>query len=563
MSDDLTKSASAVDVKSAAVVEAATHTNSSSASDVEAGTTTDLQARAEKDDRGWSRSLTPRQVIMLSLGGGIGTGLWVGTGTALAMGGPGACVVAYGLVALAIYIEFMSIGEMTCYKPVHGGYIRQCMEYVDQAAAFAMGMNFWFSWVMIIPAEVIACISVLQYWEAARDFPIAAYITIFLVGSALPNIFAVKIYGHAEVVGSLIKVTAIVGCMCFMFIMASGGVAATGGPLVFTYWKNPGAFKNGVKGISRALVQAAFSCTSAGWLAITAGEMQQPRRTVKRSIQPLFWRMFLFYVVNIWLVGMCVPYDDPDLNNAEGTLASPFIIAVKRGGQPVLAHILNALVFLTVLSCGVTSFYVASRALTSMSDLGIIHGFFGKKDAKGRPVVALVASGVLGGGLTYLNCNDTATVVYGWFSSLVGVSSFMNWGLIYLSHIRFRAGLKSQGIDYHSLPFYNRASPWGQYLGLLLIFVFLAAELYFALFPFGGSPTAEGFFSTYMSVPLFILDYVGYKLWFKTRIVKPKEMDFTPAFYFDEEDRLEKEAEAANPSPKLPWYRRAWRVMIG
>lgn len=94
----------------------------------------------------------------------------------------------------------------------------------------------------------------------------------------------------------------------------------------------------------------------------------------------------------------------------------------------------------------------------------------------------------------------------------VGVSSFMNWGLIYLSHIRFRAGLKSQGIDYHSLPFYNRASPWGQYLGLLLIFVFLAAELYFALFPFGGSPTAEGFFSTYMSVPLFILDYVGYKV---------------------------------------------------
>lgn len=88
----------------------------------------------------------------------------------------------------------------------------------------------------------------------------------------------------------------------------------------------------------------------------------------------------------------------------------------------------------------------------------------------------------------------------------------MNWGLIYLSHIRFRKGLKAQGIDYHSLPFYNRASPWGQYFGLFLIFVFLAAELYFALFPFGGSPTAEGFFSTYLSVPLFILDYVGYKV---------------------------------------------------
>lgn len=268
----------------------------------------------------------------------------------------------------------MSIGEMSCYKPVHGGYIRQTMEYVDKAAAFAMGMNFWFSWVMIIPAEVIACISVLHYWEPMTHFPMWAYITIFLIISLIPNLFPVRTYGNFEVAFSIMKVLAITSSMFFMFVMACGALPATHGALVFRYWKNPGAFNNGLKGVCKALLQAAFSCTSgqyprillkmevsanfefpAGWIAMTAGEMKDPRRTVKKCLQPLFWRSFFFFVVNIWLVGMCVPYNDPGLNSS-GTLASPFIIAVKRGGAPGFAHLLNGLVFITVLACGVTSY---------------------------------------------------------------------------------------------------------------------------------------------------------------------------------------------------------------
>jgi amino acid transporter len=245
---------------------------------------------------------------------------------------------------------------------------------------------------------------------------------------------------------------------------------------------------------------------------MTAGEMKDPRRTVKKSIAPLFWRMFLFFVVNIWLVGMCIPYNDPDLNNAAGTLASPFILAVRNGGSPNFAHFLNALVFITVFSCGITSFYVASRAMTHISDLGIIHPFFGKKDSAGRPWVALLASGILGGGLTYLNLNNTAKLVYSWFSSLVGVASFCNWFLIYLAHVRFRKGLKAQGIDYKKLPFYTRAAPYSQYFGMLLVVCFLAAQLYFAIFPFTGRPSAKNFFATYITVPLFVIDYFGYKV---------------------------------------------------
>jgi len=129
--------------------------------------------------------------------------------------------------------------------------------------------------------------------------------------------------------------------------------------------------------------------------------------------------MFSFFVLNIWLVGMCVPFDDTNLVNGQGTLGSPFVIAAKRANQMWLAQVLNGFIFLSVVSCGVTAIYVASRSLTAMSDLSIIHPVFGKKDKAGRPWLAMTVSVVIGGGLTYLNCNSTAIQVYSWFSSLV------------------------------------------------------------------------------------------------------------------------------------------------
>lgn len=150
-----------------------------------------------------------------------------------------------------------------------------------------------------------------------------------------------------------------------------------------------------------------------------AGEVANPRNTIKKTIRPVFWRMFTFFVVNIWLVGMCVPADDTDLATASGTLGSPFVIAIQRAGVPGLAHAINGFIFLSVISCGITSGYVASRSLTALADIHIVHPFFGWKDSQGRPLVALGISLGLGGGLCYLNVDSIGTIVYGWFTSLV------------------------------------------------------------------------------------------------------------------------------------------------
>ena len=358
--------------------------------------------------------------------------------------------------SMIVYAQYSSIGEMMAYKPVHGGFIRTCMEYVDPAFAFAVGINFWFAvsyptnepvngmseilthyqWVMIIPAEITAAVSVLKFWPQTDALPLAVYITIFLVVMALANTFHVKIYGYIEYYMSFFKCAAVILMICFLFIMTSGGIAATNGPIEFRYWKNPGAFNNGMKGIAKAFVQAAFSfgggmsncvpsrrfcllTVSGEHIAVIAGEIANPRQTIKKTVRPVFWRMFTFFVVNIWLVGMCVPYNDSDLATASGTLGSPFVIAIKRADVYGLAHAINGFIFLSVISCGITSVYVASRSLTALADLEIIHPFFGRKDKQGRPYVSLIVSLGLGGGLCYLNCDSIGTVVYNWFSSLV------------------------------------------------------------------------------------------------------------------------------------------------
>jgi amino acid transporter len=168
--------------------------------------------------------------------------------------------------------------------------------------------------------------------------------------------------------------------ICLLFIMTSGGIPATHGPLVFSYWKHPGAFNNAIKGIARGFVQVAFSFGGGEHIAVIAGEVASPRSTIRKTVRPVFWRMFTFFVANIWLVGMCVAYDVSDLINESGTLGSPLVIALKRADVWGLAHAINGFIFLSVISCGVTSVYVASQA-----DLGHVHGSLGKKDAAGRP----------------------------------------------------------------------------------------------------------------------------------------------------------------------------------
>lgn len=177
-----------------------------------------------------------------------------------------------------------------------------------------------------------------------------------------------------------------------------------------------------------------------------------------------------------------------------------------------LAQAINAFIFVTVVSCGVTSFYISSRSLCALADNGIIHPVFGRKDSKGRPWLSLIICTLIGGGLCYLNLNNTAVEVYGWFSSLVSVATFNQYLTILVTHLFFRRAIEKQGIGLKNLPFRAPFAPYTQYAAMVLTLFFMGCEFYLALFPFGESPSAKAFFTVELALPLYPIYYFGYKV---------------------------------------------------
>lgn len=500
-------------------------------------------------DVGYKRQITGRQVLMITFGAGIGTGFWVGMGSALRNGGPFGIVFAYTIEAYIVYVMFIQTGEMTAYQPIHGGFINQDLLYLDEAISFAQGINFAFNWMIVLAAELTAGINIIRFWDKEHVVSTAEWIVVFGVIYAIFNVWPVKAYGYIEYVQSFIKIVSMAGVTLFMLVATCGGLPK-GGPIGYKYWTHPGWDRNGIKGICMALAQAGFSFGGGEHIAIVAGEVKQPRKFIPRCVNPIFWRLGVFFIGNSWLITMNVPYDDPLLNNASGSLTSPYIITMLNGGVKVLPHILNALILLSVISCGNSSVYIGSRSLVACSDLNLIHPFFGKKDKQGRPWPALVCVFIVGLGLAFLNCSSTGQVVYDWFNSLCALNGYFTWLAIYFAHYRFRAGLKAQGIDFKKFKLYDRFFPWTTYSATFIIFCLFVAQFYIGLFPLhdkgmDAKDRAKNFFLTYLCVPLFGLCWLYYKLRWKTVLKKPEDMNFSYGKKWDEIEELEARQKAA------------------
>lgn len=501
------------------------------------------------DDVGYKRQITGRQVLMITFGAGIGAGFWVGMGTALKNGGPFGIVFGYAIVTFIVWVMFIQVGEMTACQPIHGGFINQDLLYMDGAWAFATGINFVINWMTVLAYELTGAISICQYWDTNGALTTAEYIVIFGVIYGVCNIWPVKAYGYIEYCQSFIKVLSMAGITIFMLVATCGGLPDTG-PIGFKFWKNPGWVRNGIKGIIYAISQASGSFGGGEHIAVVAGEVKHPRKFIPRCTKPIFWRMAIFFMGNSWLITMNVPFDDENLNNASGTLTSPYVITMMRGGVKILPDILNVIILLSVISCGNTSIYICSRSLVGLSDLKLIHPIFGKKDKKGRPWYSLILSYVCGMGLAFLNCSSTGVQIFNWFNSLVALNGYFTWLSIYFAHFRFRKGLKVQGFDFRKFKIYDRFFPWTTYLGTFVIMVLFIAQFYIAIWPLddagmSAGTRTENFFLTYLCVPIFFGCWAYYKYRYHTHLVKYEDMDFHSAREWDaieeREDALDAE----------------------
>ncbi len=259
------------------------------------------------------RKLKGRHLQMIAIGGSIGTGLFVGSGKALAHGGPASVVLAFGLIGIMMYCTVQALGEMAVIFPVAGSFASYSTRFIDPAWGFAMGWNYAIQWLVVLPLEIVAASITVDYWVQDRHLN-AAWVVMFWCLIVSINFFGVKGYGEAEFVFSIVKVTAILGYIILGTIMNIGG--GPGGSYIgFKLWHNPGAFNNGFKGLCSTFVTAAFAFAGTELVGLAAAETENPRKALPTAIKQVFWRIALFYIISLLLVGTLVAYDDPRLLN--------------------------------------------------------------------------------------------------------------------------------------------------------------------------------------------------------------------------------------------------------
>ncbi|KAF5367285.1 hypothetical protein D9615_010458 [Tricholomella constricta] len=511
------------------------------------------------------QKMKARHLQMIAVGGSIGTGLFVGSGSALHLGGPAGIIVAWVLMGIMLINVTQALGEMCILYPVSGGFYTLAGRFLDPSFAFAMGWNYVFQWAVVLPLEITVAGTTVQYWKA--NVPIAAWITIFWAVIVIVSVFGTLGFAEEEFWSSCLKLLVVV-----MFIFIGIICVCGGGPKGGDFdhyvgglrWSKPGAFANGFKGVCAVFVTAAFSFAGTELVGLAASETPNPRETMPAAVKGTFWRITIIYISSLTLIGLMIPYNEPRLLGGGGAAASPFVIALDMAKIPGLNHFINVTICISVLSIGMACVYAGSRTLTALAETGYAPKIFCYVDKSSRPLYSVLAI-LAWAPLAYVNVVAAGDVVFKWLLALSGLSTIFTWMTICLCHIRFRKAWAYQGHSLEELPFKALGGVYGSWFGVILLSLVLIAQFYIAVWPIGGMKddpmaVAEDFFSAYLAAPVMLLFWCLGFAWKRTLPKKIPEIDLDTGrkSWLTVEEMREWRAERK----RAPFYVRLYRILF-
>ncbi|MEB6551068.1 amino acid permease [Heyndrickxia sporothermodurans] len=470
----------------------------------------------ENQNGGLQRSLKARHLTMISLGGSIGTGLFLGSGSAIYQAGPGGALLAYLIIGVMVYFIMTSLGELASFMPTSGAFSTYATRFIDPALGFALGWNYWYSWAITLAAELSASTLVMKFWFP--DSPSWLWSGLFILIIFGLNILSVKGYGEGEYWFSFIKVATIiifiiVGILMILGIMKGDAIGFKN----FSIGDAP--FHGGLLAVIGVFLTAGFSFQGTEIVGVAAGESENPRENVPKAIKSVFWRILLFYVLAILVIGLIIPYTTKTLQS-EDIMVSPFTLVFKKAGLAFAASLMNAVILTAVLSAGNSSLYASTRILYAMAKEGQAPKFFGKLNKRGVPVAALIAT-TLVGMLAFLASAFGDGAIYIWLLNAAGITGFIFWLGIAASHYRFRKAYIAQGHSLKQLPYKAKLYPFGPIFALIVGLIVIIAQDYQAFL--GDKINWMDLIAAYLGIPLFLIMWLGYKFIKKTKVVPLKE----------------------------------------
>jgi amino acid transporter, AAT family len=437
------------------------------------------------------RSLKNRHIQMIALGGAIGTGLFYGSATTIKLAGP-AITISYFIGGLIIFLIMRALGEMSVHQPVSGSFSQYAYQYWGEFPGFLAGWNYWFNYIAVSMAELSVVGVYINYWMP--DVPTWVSALFFLVAITLVNIVNVKSYGEFEFWFAIIKVAAIIGLIVLGVLMIFFGVGNGGDPIgLSNLWSLGGFLPNGWGGLLFSLVLVMFSYGGVELIGITAGEADNPNRSIPKAINQVMWRILIFYVGALAVIITIFPWNQVD---AQG---SPFVIIFSKIGIPAAAAILNAVVLTAALSAYNSGLYSNGRMLYGLAQQGNAPKLFSRVNRHGIPVAAVLTSSAITMVTVIMNFLFPGKVFL-YLISIATFASIINWTMILLTQLKFRR--KLGGGASGKLLFRMPLHPYSTYL--CLAFLVMVVVL------MGCMPDMR--FSLYVAPLWILLLYVAYKV---------------------------------------------------
>ncbi|MFB7723377.1 amino acid permease [Nocardia sp. NPDC056100] len=400
-------------------------------------TASDRQARvtetgAATTDEGYSRGLSPRTIQMIAIGGAIGTGLFYGAGGAIEQAGP-ALILAYLAAGLAIFVIMRALGELLTYRPVTGSFAEYANEFLGRFAGFATGWTYWAVWVATCMAEITVAGKYVQYW-----FDIPQWVTALVVLGVMfvANLVSVKLFGEGEFWFSTIKVTAIIAMILIGIGVLLFGFGHAANPTVSNLWNDGGVFPNGFSQALLALQIVLFAYVGVELVGVTAGEARDPKKTLRKAINTLPFRIGLFYI------GALIVIMSVSSWRTFHSGRSPFVEVFEQIGIPGAAAIINFVLLTAALSSCNSGIYSTGRMLRSLAQRDEAPKGLGELSSRSVPAAGIAVSAavmVIGVGVNYFSPEKA----FGYVTSVSTIGIIFVWGVILVCHMIYRARVRA------------------------------------------------------------------------------------------------------------------------
>ncbi len=459
------------------------------------------------------RGLKARHLNMIAIGGAIGTGIFLALGATINQAGPGGALVAYISIGIMVYFLMTSLGEMATFMPVAGSFGTYASKFIDPALGFAMGWNYWYNWAITVACEMVAGALLMKYWFP--DVPAIVWSVLFLAIIVSLNLMSAKAYGESEFWFASIKVVTVI---VFLVVGVATIFGIIGGNAVgfSNYTIGEAPFVGGAKSIFMIFLIAGFSFQGTELVGIAAGETEDPEKNIPKAVNSIFWRILIFYVGTIIVVGALIPYTQA------GVAVSPFTMVFEKAGIAAAASLMNAVILTSVLSAGNSGMYASTRMLYALAKEGKAPKALAKLNSRGVPVNSLIVT-TLVASLCFLTGLYAETTVYVWLVAASGLAGFIAWLGIAACHYRFRKAYLAQGRDLKALKYVAKFFPTGPIIALALcIIVILGQGVSYIT---SASIDWNGLIAAYIGLPLFLSLWIGYKVKFKTKVVELENVD--------------------------------------